>query len=177
MVDAVAFLRGMNVGGHRTTNAELIEVVASLGFAGVSAFQASGNLLLASEGREPTVLEADLRRGLSSHFAYDVPVLVRSADDLATILATDPYGTPDHVPAGKPQIVFFSGEPDAAAIGTLASGHELVVVIERQAYWWPDGGQLDSAIDWQEVNRDHGPLTIRTRATVERLAARLEASA
>ena len=38
-----AFLRGMNVGGHRLSNDELRSHFAALGFAEVATFRASGN--------------------------------------------------------------------------------------------------------------------------------------
>jgi uncharacterized protein (DUF1697 family) len=41
----VAFLRGMNLGHRRITNAELCACLTSTGFAEVEAFLASGNLI------------------------------------------------------------------------------------------------------------------------------------
>ena len=41
----VAFLRGMNLGGRRLMNDELCSHFTALGFTGVSAFLASGNVL------------------------------------------------------------------------------------------------------------------------------------
>jgi uncharacterized protein (DUF1697 family) len=49
----VAFLRGMNVGGHRLSNGELRAHFAAMGFADVATFRASGNVVFAADERTP----------------------------------------------------------------------------------------------------------------------------
>ena len=57
MARHVAFLRGMNVGGHRITNDALVGHVAALGFVDVRTFRASGNVILgAPEHAAPGVI-------------------------------------------------------------------------------------------------------------------------
>ena len=50
MARYAAFLRGMNVGGHRLTNEQLRAHFHTLGFAEVETFRASGNVVFAHEG-------------------------------------------------------------------------------------------------------------------------------
>ena len=45
-----AFLRGMNVGGQRITNAELRDEFEALGFESVTTFRASGNVIFEARG-------------------------------------------------------------------------------------------------------------------------------
>jgi hypothetical protein len=48
MSEYAAFLRGMNVGGHRVSNVELGARFEELGFSEVSTFRASGNVIFAA---------------------------------------------------------------------------------------------------------------------------------
>ena len=43
---------------------------------------------------------------------------------------------------------------------------------ERELHWLPSGGILDSALDFKAIGRLLGPLTTRTKGTIEQLAAK-----
>ena len=58
-----AFLRGMNVGGHRVTNEELRARFAAMGFSGVATFRASGNVVFAGGAEPPTRCRVAHRAG------------------------------------------------------------------------------------------------------------------
>ena len=65
----VAFLRGINVGGHRLIKmTELAKIFSEMGLAGVRTVIASGNVLFSSdeidEGRLATKIEGELNRTL-----------------------------------------------------------------------------------------------------------------
>ncbi len=84
----VAFLRGMNVGGHRLTNAELAAVFVDLGFTSVVPYQAAGNVMLACD-RAPDA-EA-IEAALAAHLGYAVPTIVRSASEIRAIAGSEPF--------------------------------------------------------------------------------------
>ena len=48
MSEYAAFLRGMNVGGHRISNGELGRCFEELGFRDIGTFRASGNVIFAA---------------------------------------------------------------------------------------------------------------------------------
>jgi uncharacterized protein (DUF1697 family) len=88
----VALLRGINVGRkRRLPMAELRTLAVELGLQDPSTYLQSGNLLLASTGARDEVAAA-LERGLADRFGlHDVDVLLRSGEELARIVTSDPY--------------------------------------------------------------------------------------
>ena len=60
MAKLVAFLRGMNLGGRRISNTELVKAFEQAGFEGAAAFRASGNVVFESaEGDRDKLSGAD----------------------------------------------------------------------------------------------------------------------
>ena len=43
---------------------------------------------------------------------------------------------------------------------------------ERELYWLPRGGVLDSALDMKTIERLLGSMTMRTKGTIEQIAAK-----
>jgi uncharacterized protein (DUF1697 family) len=107
MTSFVALLRAVNVGGTgKLPMADLRAMGEELGFARVRTFIASGNLVFDSDLPEGEV-KARLEARLAAYAEKRVPVLVRSAAELAAIVAADPY--PDA--HGSRHMVFFYDTP------------------------------------------------------------------
>ena len=143
-----AFLRGMNVGGHRITNADLARAMADLGFTELGTFLASGNLHFvtdAADAADPADLEVRIEDQLEQELGYAVPTLVRTAPSAAK----------------------------RRALLALASDDDRLALDGRELYWLPKAGISDAAIDLMNPSLYTGPATMRTMRTVERLAARL----
>jgi uncharacterized protein (DUF1697 family) len=114
MTSYVALLRAVNVGGTgKLPMADLRAVGVALGFANVRTFIASGNLLFESELSESEV-QTLIEARLEDYASKRVPVLIRSAEELALIVAADPF--PDA--HGSRHMVFFM---NAAPPGDLIS--------------------------------------------------------
>jgi uncharacterized protein (DUF1697 family) len=166
----------MNVGGHRITNDDLVAIIGSLGLRNVSAYQASGNVLFDRGDRAVHDLEHLIETGLDGALGYAVPTHVRTAEELEAVLDTQPYVSAAPQPAGKRQIAFFKVElspEQITELEALAPKGDQLSVVGREVFWWPDGGLSDSTMDWAAINRTVGPLTMRTRTTVERITKRL----
>ncbi|HEX8193755.1 MAG TPA: DUF1697 domain-containing protein [Allosphingosinicella sp.] len=86
----VALLRAVNVGGRKLPMAELRALCAEIGWADVSTFIASGNVLFTSNGDRET-LEAQLETAIADRFQMDVPVIVRSADEWRAYPPCNPF--------------------------------------------------------------------------------------
>jgi uncharacterized protein (DUF1697 family) len=117
MLRLTAFLRGMNLGRRRISNADLRRHVEALGFVDVATFRASGNVILTAP--DDDALDEVARRletGLGNALAYDVPVFARSAEQMRAIAALQPF-TAGEVAAskGKPQVMLLAQAPKAAA--------------------------------------------------------------
>jgi uncharacterized protein (DUF1697 family) len=105
----VALLRAVNVGGTgKLAMADLRAMGEALGFANVRTFIASGNLLFDSDLAEGEV-KAMIEARLADYAEKRVPVLIRSATELAAVVAADPF--PDA--HGSRHMVFFYDTPPA----------------------------------------------------------------
>jgi len=168
-----AFLRAVNVGrNHRVTSAELREIFESVGAEEVGTFRTSGNVIYeASRDMSSKIEEA-----LESALGYDVGVFTRNAKELAEIVAAQPF-KPAEVEAskGKLQVSMLSTKPSAAKrkqVLALATDDDLLAFGERELFWLPSGGTLESTLDRKAIDALLGPTTMRTKGTVEQLAAK-----
>jgi uncharacterized protein (DUF1697 family) len=171
-----AFLRGMNVGGHRLTNEELCAHFDSMGFLDVASFRASGNVVFAGEGARPQELRARIEEGLAGLLGYAVPAFVRSAAEVRAMAASEPFPAARLAASkGKLQVAMLFEQPPAPArreLLSLASGQDGLVLDRRELYWLPSGGVLESELDMKAIERLAGAMTMRTKGTVEQIAAR-----
>ncbi|PCE65946.1 DUF1697 domain-containing protein [Sediminicola luteus] len=88
----IAFLRGINVGGHRIIKmAELRQVLAQAGYAEVRTYIQSGNLVFASKELDAGKHAQNLTQLIFDHFGFEVPVMVLLPKDVERILASNPY--------------------------------------------------------------------------------------
>ena len=80
----VALLRGINVGGKiRVEMPRLKAVIEKLGFTSVRTYINSGNVIFASE----TLPSAEqIEAAIEKEFGFKVPVVLRSKDEIATLL-------------------------------------------------------------------------------------------
>jgi uncharacterized protein (DUF1697 family) len=172
-----AFLRGMNLGNRRITNDELRTHVTALGFEQVATFRASGNVIVETRRNEPTErIARRIETGLAKALGYDVPVFARTAAEVRTIAAHEPFDAElVAASAGKLQVMLLTGTPSAAARKTvlaLASEQDRLDLRERELYWLPSGGLLESALDQRALTAALGATTTRTKGTIDLIAAR-----
>jgi uncharacterized protein (DUF1697 family) len=176
-----AFLRGMNLGGRRLRNDELRGHFLAMGFAEVETFRASGNVVFAASlgqagGRSPDALAGYIEQGLAASLGYAVPTFIRDEAEVRAIAAAAPFEEERLGRcAGKLQVALFAVTPardaqvDALA---LAGEQDGLVFAGRELYWLPSGGVLDSALDMKGIERLLGPMTMRTKGTIEQIAAK-----
>jgi uncharacterized protein (DUF1697 family) len=173
----VAFLRGMNLGDRRIKNEELRRHFEQMGFEKVATFRASGNVIFANPGREAeSKLAARVETELDKRLGYDVPVFLRSIEEVASITAQAPFDAKALKKSnGKLQVSLLMKKPSAAAktkILALATDQDLLAVDGREIYWLPSGGLLDSELDLKAIEALVGPDTRRTMGTIEQIAAK-----
>lgn len=114
-----AFLRGINVGGHRKIRmADLRSLLETKGYANVKTALASGNIRLHAEQTDPSQLRADLEELLNQEFGYDVPVIVRTVADLQDLVEADPFKAVATTPQTKLYVTFL---PETAASSEIPS--------------------------------------------------------
>jgi uncharacterized protein (DUF1697 family) len=171
-----AFLRGINVGGHRVKGEELRSRFEALGFADVRVFRASGNVIFAAEREPLKKMAARIETGLAGSLGYEVPTFLRTASEVQVIAAEQPFA-PAQVQSskGKLQVALLSVAPTTRArekVLALATDEDRLAFGERELYWLPSGGILDSALDLKVIGKLLGSTTTRTKNTVEQIAGK-----
>jgi uncharacterized protein (DUF1697 family) len=87
----VALLRGVNVGGRSTLNMrELKRVFEATGLTAVTTYINSGNVVFATDLPEASSTAETLERAIVTHFGIPVRVLVRSRDEIRSIVEALP---------------------------------------------------------------------------------------
>ena len=188
----VALLRGINVGGHnKVPMAELRQVVASLGHAGVATYIQSGNVVFSAAEAgtagmaDTTALAEALEQAIAAAFGVSVRVVVVSRDELAQVMRDNPY--PDEPNTKAVHAVFLSGKPGPEVADRVADAHrraeqkqpgsrDTAQVIGRTIFLHtPDGfGRSELAAQIVQGSRgksDNLVGTARNWATVTRLLA------
>lgn len=137
----VALLRGINVGRARQIGMpRLAELLGDQGYANVRTLLRSGNVVLDSPLGEAELV-ADLEQAIEKEFGWAVPVVVRSAAELADVIAGDPFADLATDPARY--LVTFLPEPPAPdtvdALPAVEGGGEYLVRGRELYLWLPDG--------------------------------------
>ena len=172
MARYVAFLRAINVGGRYLKMEELKRHFVEMGFAEVSTFIASGNVIFETRARDAAALERKIEAGLKKGLGFEVATFLRTPRELAEVAARDPF--PDE-PDAEVYVAFLRDAPGDAAREKLLgyrSEDDDFAVHGREVYWFPrsraggskfSGNVLEKALKM--------PSTMRNANTVRRLAA------
>lgn len=125
----VSLLRGINLGARNKVNMpRLRDALAAAGFDDVRTYVQSGNVITRSRHRSPDRVADTVRDVVQEHFAVDVPVVVRSPQQLRDVLAWCPFPEDAAARPTAVHVVHLDGGPDPDRVAALIS-----------ADWSPDG--------------------------------------
>ncbi|MEH6765815.1 MAG: DUF1697 domain-containing protein [Aequorivita antarctica] len=86
----IALLRGINVGGHKKLKMEDLKLMMEgLGFQNVTTYIQSGNVVFSA--KEEKDFSNKISKEIERKFGWEVPVLVKTADEVAKILKDCPF--------------------------------------------------------------------------------------
>ena len=126
MTTYVALLRAVNVGGTgKLPMATLKAMCGDAGFTRVETYIASGNVVLDSKAK-PARVKAALEARLHVHFGKAAGVIVRSAAEMAAVVAANPFSKAD---PRKTAVLFLDAKPprDALTHATGQSDEEMAL--------------------------------------------------
>jgi uncharacterized protein (DUF1697 family) len=134
----VALLRAVNVGGTgKLPMTELKDLCEKAGFKSVRTYIASGNVVFQSAKSEAQV-KAALEAALANYAGKPVGVLVRTAAEIAEVLARNPF---PQMPGNRTMAFFLDKPPAADALeGVFNQTTEQLRLGLREIYgYYPDG--------------------------------------
>ncbi len=131
---------------------------------------ASGNVILDSPLGESD-LAADLTAAIAEEFALDVPVVVRTGEEVADVVAADPLGDVAADPS-RYSVTFFPSAPDPERVAALPeTDGGRYEVRGRELYLWLPDGLLQTPMGSWKWDRLLGVAgTARNWNTVRKLA-------
>jgi uncharacterized protein (DUF1697 family) len=139
----VAFLRGINVGGHLVKKEQLQEVFASLGFTNVLTFKQSGNVIFDEDSGDIEKIRRTAEAELCKTLGYEVAVFVRTITQLKNIIDLDSFKGQDK--AGTSFLVTLLANPSSAVLSS-----QLPLTIPKSK------AQVISAKDTEVFSVTHG---------------------
>jgi uncharacterized protein (DUF1697 family) len=180
MARFVALLRGVNVGkAKRVAMADLRALLESLGYSGVRTLLNSGNAVFDASARSPATHARRIQGALARDLGVDVLVIVKSAEDLAAVIAGNGLEEGASDPS-RLLVAFTHDAPSLAALQSLASlgcASDKLLVGEHAAYVWCANGLLESKVAVAMLGGLGASGTTRNWATVTKLQALLQADA
>jgi len=119
----------------------LIECLASDGLKDVKTYVQSGNIVVSSD-EAPEELKRRCETLIASEFGLDIPVIVRTREELANVVGLNPLKEVADNPK-RYQVTFLSSElkrEQLKRLAELAAAPERLVAVGRELYsWHPEG--------------------------------------
>jgi len=110
MIRYIAFLRGINVGGHNVKMEHLRNIFTELGFSNVRSYITSGNVFFDTDTLDRRQLTSTIERRLEERLGYPVPAFLRTVSELEAILSQEPFKGIE-LTTDKRFCVIFANEP------------------------------------------------------------------
>ena len=174
MPTCVALLRGVNVGGaKRVPMADLRALLAGLGHADVATLLNSGNAVFRARRGTPAAHAKDIASAILDRIGVEVPVIVKTLDELATIVAENPLAQDPPDPA-RLLVAFAADGTSLATLGSIAplvTPHEQFAIGRHAAYLHCAGGILTSRAGEALLGKAGRLATTRNWATTLKLLA------
>jgi uncharacterized protein (DUF1697 family) len=172
-------MRGINVGGkNRLAMKELSEMFAKAGCTNVSTYIQSGNVIFRAHRALLKALPKLVSTEIAARFGYQVPVIVRSSEQIAQIIRDNPFlqtGKPEHML----HVYFLADLPNAPAIKSLdpdRSPPDAFCVRNREVYLHlPNGMARTKLSNAYFDSKLSTTSTARNWATVLKLSEMLQA--
>ncbi|MDC6388280.1 DUF1697 domain-containing protein [Maribacter sp. PR1] len=116
----IAFLRGINVSGQKKVPmVELRSIMSNIGLEEVKTYIQSGNVIFTSKRTLISKLEEQIEKAIKKNFGFDVPVLVKSVEDLQKILKNNPFDDGDNLAVNKIYFVLLFQNPGLEKINAF----------------------------------------------------------
>lgn len=142
MTRFIALLRGINIGGNTSIPmVDLRKVFTDLGHQDVQTYIQSGNVVFTANSADEAAVAAGIRKAIKADLDKDVPVLLRSREELDAVIEGNPF--PEQEDFVKLLVTFLESDPGADKQAALASPPKetgVLALVGREVYVHvPDG--------------------------------------
>jgi uncharacterized protein (DUF1697 family) len=167
----VAFLRGINVGGHKIIKmADLKRMFESFGFSNVATFIQSGNVIFESSKSDTGALESGIQARLAKALGYEVEIFVRTIREVYTLVRNTPFL--DNA-VNTVYVAFLRKAPGRSArkaLLALANPVDEFEVRGREVYWLRHRELGESLLSNNLMEKTLGqPATTRNMTSIRKI--------
>ena len=132
-------LRGINVGGKRKIlMADLRTMFTNLGYFAVETYIQSGNVAFENKTElDITAAEPQIEAAILKEFGHEVPVLIRSAGEMAASVAHNPFLSEKGIEMEQLHLTFLQKEPSAKVLQKLEGldfGTDIFEIIGKDVF-------------------------------------------
>jgi uncharacterized protein (DUF1697 family) len=107
MIRYIAFLRALNVGSHRRVTMERLRgLFGELDVARVGSYIQTGNVFFDTDEADREALRSRIEAHLEAGLDFPVPTFLRTVEEVAAMLALDPFAGREITPDMRPAITF-----------------------------------------------------------------------
>jgi uncharacterized protein (DUF1697 family) len=164
----VALLRAVNVGGTgKLPMSDLKAICEELGFAAISTYIASGNVVFGCRKSEAAIKIA-LEKRLQAYAGKPVGVLVRTAAEMARVLADNPF--PKAAP-NRTMAVFLDRAPPADTLSNMRGQRDEEIRLGRREIYIHYGEGMAKSKLVIPAAKTGTARNMNTVATLARMAA------
>jgi uncharacterized protein (DUF1697 family) len=120
----IAILRGINVSGHKPIKMDALRAMCEqLNFKNAKTYIQSGNIVFQYKQTNTETLEKLISKKIKETFTFDVPVLVKDADELKLILKNNPFVNKRNEDITKLHVTFLSHQPEKINCDKIKEGN------------------------------------------------------
>ncbi len=153
----ISLLRGVNLAGHRKVKMDdLRALYESLGFSEVRTYINSGNVIFKTAARDPARLRKRIEDAIESTFGFRSDVVLRTVDDLKTIIAANPFAARQDIEPNRFAVHFLANDLDDAVrrqVMAIDIAPEELHAIGRELYVYYANGMSRPKLSLAQVEK------------------------
>lgn len=145
MVKYISILRGINVGGQRKVPMTVLKsLYEELKFKDIISYIQSGNIIFqTNQNITEQILAAKIHKKISEKFNFDVPVIVRTIQEMESIIAKNPFLKMQNIDLEKLHVTFLEevpGQNDLQNIEKYDYSPDKFIIINKEIFLYCPGG-------------------------------------
>jgi uncharacterized protein (DUF1697 family) len=133
----IAFLRGINIGGHNVKMERLRELFSQLGFADVRSYIQTGNIFFETTETDRLALADKIQQHLLAALGYEVPTFLRTVREVEQLLQLEPFKDIEVTPDTRLFVIFTSESlPNdlALPLSSAKGDFEIIATMSAEAF-------------------------------------------
>ncbi len=153
----ISMLRAVNVGGHSQIKMEALRALySSLKFENPQTYVQSGNVIFKTNERDLALIAKRIQQSIEKKFACRPEVIVRTAAELRSVIAKNPFAERANIEPNKLLVTFLASDPGKEARENLRKqkfAPEELHVADRELYIYFPNGIGKSKLPWSRLDK------------------------